>query len=167
MMMMRSAEKASPSIQFALLAIIDLNDVFLAYSNNHSIQPNHFAAENGDDNITVRRDLCERAFLHLLLKSDQISFATHFFSFFHPPLLCLLGITQLACIPHISTPSSSNGDPMCGSFFFLWPFSRLPPCNKKTTKMKININKSADDCRGMVGKMRWVLIRAGRKAHDE
>lgn len=121
MMMMRSAEKASPSIQFALLAIIDLNDVFLAYSNNHSIQPNHFAAENGDDNITVRRDLCERAFLHLLLKSDQISFATHFFSFFHPPLLCLLGITQLACIPHISTPSSSNGDPMCGSFFSCGP----------------------------------------------
>lgn len=111
-------------------------------------ESNHSAAENGDDNITVRRDRCARAFLHRAWSpacptADQISFATHFF-FLSPKSRCFFG----NLLGHNSTRLHST------HFTFIivnWRsherlfsgfFSQLPPCNKE----KKNENKHPENC---------------------
>lgn len=111
-------------------------------------ESNHSAAENRDDNITVRRDRCARAFLHRAWSpacptADQISFATHFF-FPSPKSRCFFG----NLLGHNSTRLHST------HFTFIivnWRsherlfsgfFSQLPPCNKE----KKNENKHPENC---------------------
>lgn len=74
------------------------------------------------------------------------------------------GITQLACIPHISPSSSSTGDPMSGYFR-----GSLVNCLHaiKRRKTKINIQRIADDCYASLRAWLKQLIRVGLPTHGD